>query len=150
MKPFRIAVVAGARPNFMQIAPIVHALEARKHRAAAEGVAEGKILFVGNVMIDPTGHLEMLYAFRKAALVITDSGGLQEETTVLGIPCITIRENRCRGGRNTLGKSQKRSRPPPLGREDFRPDRGNFPRHRQNPTKTTLPPDDLTDHRVPT
>jgi len=44
-------------------------------------------------MIDPIGHLEMLYAVRGAALVLTDSGGLQEETTVLGVPCITIREN---------------------------------------------------------
>jgi len=30
---------------------------------------------------------------RKAAMVLTDSGGLQEETTVLGVPCVTIREN---------------------------------------------------------
>ena len=47
----------------------------------------------GITMIDPIGHLEMLYAVRGAALVLTDSGGLQEETTVLGVPCITIREN---------------------------------------------------------
>jgi UDP-N-acetylglucosamine 2-epimerase (non-hydrolysing) len=47
----------------------------------------------GITMIDPVGHLEMLYAVRNAVLVLTDSGGLQEETTVLGVPCITIREN---------------------------------------------------------
>jgi UDP-N-acetylglucosamine 2-epimerase (non-hydrolysing) len=47
----------------------------------------------GITMIDPMGPLEMLYAVRRAELVLTDSGGLQEETTVLGIPCITIREN---------------------------------------------------------
>lgn len=44
-------------------------------------------------MIEPIGHLEMLYAVCSAELVLTDSGGLQEETTVLGVPCITIREN---------------------------------------------------------
>ena len=44
-------------------------------------------------MIDPVGHLEMLYVVRGAELVLTDSGGLQEETTVLGVPCITIRES---------------------------------------------------------
>lgn len=47
----------------------------------------------GITMVEPVGYLEMLYAVRKAALVLTDSGGLQEETTVLGVPCITIREN---------------------------------------------------------
>jgi UDP-N-acetylglucosamine 2-epimerase (non-hydrolysing) len=43
--------------------------------------------------IDPMGYLEFLNLQRKAALVITDSGGIQEETTYLGIPCLTVREN---------------------------------------------------------
>ena len=47
----------------------------------------------GITMIDPVGYLDMLYAVKGAALVITDSGGLQEETTALGVPCVTIREN---------------------------------------------------------
>jgi UDP-N-acetylglucosamine 2-epimerase (non-hydrolysing) len=43
--------------------------------------------------IDPLAYLEFLSLQRKAALVITDSGGIQEETTYLGIPCLTLREN---------------------------------------------------------
>lgn len=47
----------------------------------------------GISMVDPIGHMDMLYAMRKAQAVITDSGGLQEETTALGVPCLTVREN---------------------------------------------------------
>ena len=43
--------------------------------------------------IDPVGYLEFLVLQRKAALVIMDSGCIQEETTYLGIPCLTVREN---------------------------------------------------------
>lgn len=45
------------------------------------------------IMIDPLGYLDFLNAMAEARLVLTDSGGIQEETTVLGIPCVTIREN---------------------------------------------------------
>jgi UDP-N-acetylglucosamine 2-epimerase (non-hydrolysing) len=45
------------------------------------------------VLLPPQGYLEMLGLTSNARLVLTDSGGLQEETTALGIPCLTIREN---------------------------------------------------------
>ncbi|MCP5081996.1 MAG: UDP-N-acetylglucosamine 2-epimerase (non-hydrolyzing) [Alphaproteobacteria bacterium] len=44
-------------------------------------------------MIDPLGYLEFLSLNASAQAVFTDSGGLQEETTILGVPCITLREN---------------------------------------------------------
>lgn len=44
-------------------------------------------------LIEPLGYLDFLALFSKARLVLTDSGGLQEETSVLGIPCLTMREN---------------------------------------------------------
>ena len=43
--------------------------------------------------IPPTGYLECLALQQGATVVITDSGGLQEETTALGVPCLTVREN---------------------------------------------------------
>lgn len=47
----------------------------------------------GVTLSDPLGYREFLALWRDAALILTDSGGLQEETTALGVPCVTIREN---------------------------------------------------------
>ena len=44
-------------------------------------------------LLDPLPYLEFLALQKNAALVITDSGGIQEETTFLGVPCLTVREN---------------------------------------------------------
>ncbi len=85
-------------------------------------------------LIEPLGYLEFLTLQHQATLVITDSGGIQEETTYLGIPCLTVRENTERPvtvevGTNTLvgqdmarlqeevnrilsGKGKKGQRPP--------------------------------------
>lgn len=45
------------------------------------------------LLLEPLGYLEFLSLTSRAQLVLTDSGGLQEETTALGIPCLTLREN---------------------------------------------------------
>lgn len=44
-------------------------------------------------IVEPLGYLDFLALQAQAALVLTDSGGIQEETTVLGIPCLTLRDN---------------------------------------------------------
>lgn len=47
----------------------------------------------GIILLDPLPYNDFLYLWKDATLVLTDSGGIQEETTVLKIPCITMREN---------------------------------------------------------
>jgi UDP-N-acetylglucosamine 2-epimerase (non-hydrolysing) len=44
-------------------------------------------------LVEPLGYLDFLKLMSDSAVVLTDSGGIQEETTILGIPCLTLREN---------------------------------------------------------
>lgn len=45
------------------------------------------------ILLEPLGYLDFIYLIKQAKGVVTDSGGIQEETTVLGVPCITLRDN---------------------------------------------------------
>lgn len=45
------------------------------------------------ILLEPQPYLDMVHLMGQAKMVLTDSGGIQEETTVLGVPCLTIREN---------------------------------------------------------
>lgn len=56
--------------------------------------------------IDPLGYLEFNYLVRHAKGVITDSGGITEETTVLGVPCLTLRDNTERPETITIGTNE--------------------------------------------
>ncbi len=44
-------------------------------------------------LLEPLGYVEFLHMQAKASLILTDSGGVQEESTVLGVPCLTLRDN---------------------------------------------------------
>lgn len=63
-------------------------------------------------LIDPLGYLDFLSLYSGARLVLTDSGGIQEETSVLGIPCLTLRENTERPITVTMGTNKIVGRDP--------------------------------------
>ena len=73
---------------------IIFPVHPRTRKTIADlGLAERIEGIRGLHVIEPLGYIDFLRLFSGATLVLTDSGGLQEETTVLGIPCLTLREN---------------------------------------------------------
>lgn len=73
--------------------PLVFALHPRTRNNIERFGLAGLIDTHRTALLPPQGYLEMLGLMRDATLVLTDSGGLQEETTALGVPCLTLREN---------------------------------------------------------
>lgn len=57
-------------------------------------------------IVDPMGYLEFNYLVKHAKAVITDSGGITEETTVMGVPCLTLRDNTERPETITIGSNE--------------------------------------------
>jgi UDP-N-acetylglucosamine 2-epimerase (non-hydrolysing) len=84
-----LAPVWGAVAEVARQIPILFPVHPRTREKLAAFGLDGS----GVTMVDPIGYLDMLCVVKGAAMVLTDSGGLQEETTVLGVPCVTIREN---------------------------------------------------------
>ena len=86
--------------------PVVFPLHPRT-RQALRGL-DGSLRANGRLrLLEPVSYLEMLGLVASAALVVTDSGGVQEETSYLGIPCLTVRPNTerpvtCSEGTNRL------------------------------------------------
>ena len=74
--------------------PIIFPVHPRTRKTIAELGLSGRVESIKDLRtIDPLGYLDFLNLSSNARLVLTDSGGIQEETTALGIPCLTLREN---------------------------------------------------------
>jgi UDP-N-acetylglucosamine 2-epimerase (non-hydrolysing) len=74
--------------------PIIFPVHPRTRKTLAEFGLQERISAITNLrLIEPLGYLDFLNLYSTARLVLTDSGGIQEETTALGIPCLTLREN---------------------------------------------------------
>ena len=86
----KLAELLGAIDSIASEVPVVFPVHPRtQQRLAQAGIKTHPQLR----MIPPIGYLDFLCLLSKATLVLTDSGGIQEETTALGVPCLTLREN---------------------------------------------------------
>lgn len=84
-----LETIATASRRIPVLFPVHPRTRARLGDAALSGILDDS----GVIELPPAGYLEMLGLMRDARLVLTDSGGVQEETTALGTPCITLRDN---------------------------------------------------------
>jgi UDP-N-acetylglucosamine 2-epimerase (non-hydrolysing) len=112
----RFRAVWGSLQEISQDLPLIFPVHPRTKQAMSEiGIPDRRHDDShGMVLIPPLSYLQFLKLESEATLVITDSGGVQEETTALGVPCLTVRENTERPitiseGTNTL-----------VGREGYR------------------------------
>ena len=76
------------------------------HPRTRQTIDKFKIDTKNIVMIDPQGYLEFMYLIQNAKAVITDSGGITEEATVLNIPCLTLRNSTERPETVTIGTNE--------------------------------------------
>ncbi len=91
--PDVLASLLGVLSEITRQLPLVFALHPRT-KANIERFGLGHLIdYTRLILLPPQGYLEMLGLMAGARIVLTDSGGLQEETTALGVPCLTLREN---------------------------------------------------------
>jgi UDP-N-acetylglucosamine 2-epimerase (non-hydrolysing) len=92
--PDDFARILQALEEIGQSVPIIFPVHPRTRKSITEFGFGERLEANGTLrLVEPLGYLDFLGLYSRARLVLTDSGGLQEETTVLGIPCLTLREN---------------------------------------------------------
>ncbi len=107
--PAALAPIAGALKAIAEALPLVFPVHPRTRGTLARtGLDLGPRVH----LLDPQPYMAFLHLWKDAAVVLTDSGGLQEETTALGVPCVTLRENTERPITLTEGSNQLASTDP--------------------------------------
>jgi UDP-N-acetylglucosamine 2-epimerase (non-hydrolysing) len=87
--------------------PIVFPVHPRTRPALARSDGARALIDQGRLrVVDPLGYLEFIGLMEGSRVTLTDSGGVQEETTILGVPCLTLRENTERPVTVTHGTNQ--------------------------------------------
>jgi UDP-N-acetylglucosamine 2-epimerase (non-hydrolysing) len=87
--------------------PVVFPVHPRTRPAVTRSATAAAMIDQGRLrLVDPLGYLDFVGLMESARVVLTDSGGIQEETTILGVPCLTLRENTERPITITHGTNQ--------------------------------------------
>lgn len=92
--PEKLEEIIAAFEQFDKDLKLVFPIHPRTRKNISESGLEKRIRAMPNLLlIEPAGYLDFLCLIDNAAFVMTDSGGIQEETTILGVPCMTLRPN---------------------------------------------------------
>jgi UDP-N-acetylglucosamine 2-epimerase (non-hydrolysing) len=87
--------------------PIAFPVHPRTERILRAGPLQARVARLPELrLLPPVGHLDFLKLMASARLVLTDSGGIQEETTILRVPCLTLRENTERPVTTEIGSNR--------------------------------------------
>lgn len=89
-----LAGIIDALDAVLERMPIIFPIHPRtRARLEAFGLMQKVMAQPNLILTEPLGYLDFLQLYSNSRLVLTDSGGIQEETTALGIPCLTLRQN---------------------------------------------------------
>jgi len=92
--PAAFESILGALEVIARDTPVVYPVHPRSRRTLeGRGLSARARAIGGLILTDPLGYLDFVALQGQAGFVMTDSGGVQEETTVLGVPCLTLRPN---------------------------------------------------------
>ena len=99
--------ILDAVDQIQQELPVVLPLHPRLRKVLVDGGLEQRLTAMRQLRVTPPlGYLDFLKLMSNARLVLTDSGGIQEETTILRVPCLTLRENTERPVTVAVGSNQ--------------------------------------------
>lgn len=114
--PARLGQVLDILASASRLAPVLFVTHPRTRNRLQQVSSKATLVDMSNrldevhkeyvYLLPPLGYLEFLWLMSKSAAVLTDSGGIQEETTYLGIPCLTLRDNTERPITVELGTNQ--------------------------------------------
>jgi len=91
--PARLSAIVGGLCGLAERAPVIFPVHPRTRARLEECSAADRLARADVSCIDPVGYLDFLSLQAGAGAVVTDSGGVQEETSALGVPCYTLRAN---------------------------------------------------------